>query len=92
MNICDPTNRDYAFQNKTTYLNDYKRYIVKSEEPSTQKLYQEIKQKPSKPRKHIDNESLCEYKKNAYVPFTIYHSPKPIINKPYKVIDLLVSI
>ncbi|ENN72895.1 hypothetical protein HUJ04_003209 [Dendroctonus ponderosae] len=89
MNCFNETMKLDAFNEKTTYLNDYPPYCdVSRPDIKTQKLRQERAQKPLPQRHFEDQETFSKWKDDVYVPFNLLMYPKPIVQtdprKPFQ--------
>ncbi|KAL1491348.1 hypothetical protein ABEB36_011957 [Hypothenemus hampei] len=84
-----------VFNEKTTYLNDYKQYCdVQQETVRTQHIREEPKvPSPPERRRIEDHETFCKWKDDVYIPFNLLIDPKPIIQtdprNPFKKLDSL---
>ncbi|CAH0557122.1 unnamed protein product [Brassicogethes aeneus] len=65
----------------TTYQFDYKRYCEKTDIVKKEKVYSEIVENAPAPQKYTDRETLALYDDDYYVPFNLYHYPRPIVHK-----------
>lgn len=77
------------FREKTTYLNDYKRYCnVNRDSSKAQRIRQEPISPPPQKFHYENHETFAKLKNDAYVKFNLLMYPKPIIQtdprKPFQ--------
>ncbi|XP_050307538.1 uncharacterized protein LOC126744223 [Anthonomus grandis grandis] len=78
-----------AFEEKTTYQNDFKKYCDrKKENLKNPRIRAEQPIKPPPKRHYTDNETFTTWKDDVYIPFDLLLFPKPIVQtdprKPFE--------